>query len=253
MPPAQPCLYDNVDLRVDAEFLHFWTDQQFDSIYPRSIQNLSCRHWTPVEVCRKAAQWLVTARGTRVLDVGCGPGKFCIVAAASTPGDFTGVEQRAHLASIALGILRTYGISRVRIITANVTNIRFSQFDAFYIFNPFEENVLPSLRIDDAVELQPRLYAEYSAHVSDQLALTPPGTRVVTYCGDWIEIPDCFECAEDACAGQLKLWIRSGNRPSRSVTRGAMTPAGDMAAVGWFDSAVPSKTRQGRPNPPFHS
>jgi SAM-dependent methyltransferase len=238
MPPPQPCHYDIVDLSVDAEFLHYWTDQQFDSIYPQSIQNLSSRHWTPVDVCRRAAQWLVTAPGTRVLDVGCGPGKFCAVGAASTPGLFTGVEQRARLASIARGILRTWGVPRVRIITDNVTNVCFSQFDAFYIYNPFEENVLPSLRIDRDVELQPHLYSDYSSYVGDQLALTPPGTRVVTYCSDEAEIPDCFACADDACAGQLKLWIRSGVRPWRSSPR--TTPqAGDTPEAWLTDSTFP--------------
>jgi hypothetical protein len=211
MPYSSPCP-DPVDYSADTEFLHFWTDEQFDSIYPAAIRHLSIRHWTPVEVCRTAAQWLVTQRGTRVLDVGCGPGKFIAVGAACTPGIFTGVEQREKLATLARETLRTFGVPRTRILTANVTEISFAEFDAFYIFNPFEENFLRSMRIDNEVELQPHLYTEYSLYVRNQLSLTPSGTRVVTYCSDRAELPDCFECVDDACDGQLELWIR-GDTP----------------------------------------
>ena len=43
-------------------------------------------HWTPVHVARRAAQFLVTGPETRVLDVGSGPGKFCLVGALATQG-----------------------------------------------------------------------------------------------------------------------------------------------------------------------
>ena len=39
--------------------------------------------------------------GEVVLDIGCGPGKFCIVGALATTGRFTGVEQRKHLCDAA--------------------------------------------------------------------------------------------------------------------------------------------------------
>ena len=76
------------------EYIHALEDSRFDLVYPREIRELSDRHWTPVEVARKAAVFLVREPGTRVLDIGCGPGKFCIVGALATDGRFTGVEQR---------------------------------------------------------------------------------------------------------------------------------------------------------------
>ena len=65
-------------------------DEKFDLIYPPQIRELSSLHWTPVAVAAEAAKLLVTAPGTRVLDIGCGPGKFCLVGASLTDGRFTG-------------------------------------------------------------------------------------------------------------------------------------------------------------------
>ena len=208
MPFSSPPCFNPTDISRDASLLTSWTDEEFDSIYPDAIRRLSIRHWTPVEVCRTAAQWLVTQRGTRVLDVGCGPGKFCAIGAACTSGIFTGVEQREKLAALARDTIQAFGIPRAHILTANVTEISFEEFDAFYVFNPFEENFIRALKIDDEVKLQPHLYTEYSLYVRHQLSLTPPGTRLVTYCSDKAEVPDCFECVDDAFAGQLELWIR---------------------------------------------
>ena len=57
-------------------------DEKFDQIYPARIRKLSPLQWTPVRVAAEAAKLLVTVPGTRVLDIGCGPGKFCLVGAA---------------------------------------------------------------------------------------------------------------------------------------------------------------------------
>ena len=61
-------------------------DEKFDLIYPPKIRKLSSIFWTPVAVAAKAAKWLVTVQGMRVVDIGCGPGKFCLVAASLTDG-----------------------------------------------------------------------------------------------------------------------------------------------------------------------
>jgi SAM-dependent methyltransferase len=45
-------------------------------IYPPEIRDLSLRHWTPVAVARRAADFLVGEPETRVLDLGCGTGKI---------------------------------------------------------------------------------------------------------------------------------------------------------------------------------
>src|SRR5262245_8599134 len=106
-------------------------DEKFDQIYPARIRKLSPFQWTPVRVAAEAAKLLVTQPGTRVLDVGCGPGKFCLVGAALTNGHFTGIEQRADLATVARKAAARLRADNVGIIHGNVTEIVFDGYAAF--------------------------------------------------------------------------------------------------------------------------
>src|SRR3954471_20676012 len=86
-------------------------DDEFDTVYSERVRSHSERHWTPVEVATRAADLLVASAYTRVLDVGSGAGKFCIVGALATRhGRFYGVEQRADLVHAAREAARHYGV-----------------------------------------------------------------------------------------------------------------------------------------------
>ena len=106
----------NPRIQSDNEFLHAFKDHEFDQIYPEDISKLSPCHWSPVEVCQMAALLLVLEPGTRVLDIGCGPGKFCAIGATTTRGHFTGVEQRGRLVKAARMMLQRQGITGVEIV-----------------------------------------------------------------------------------------------------------------------------------------
>lgn len=183
-------------------------DERFDQIFPSKIRKLSALHWTPVRVAAEAARLLVTEPGTRVLDVGCGPGKFCLVAASLTDGSFTGVEHRADLVAAARSAARRLDLDEIEIIHSNVLDLRFDRYDAFYIYNPFEENMARQHKIDAAVTLSPLLFKRYNHYVATQLGTRPPGTRVVTYAGYADEIPACYECELALFQDELKLWIK---------------------------------------------
>lgn len=192
-------------------------DDEFDSIYPPEVRALSRVHWTPAAIARRAAKFLVTKPGTKVLDIGCGPGKFCIVGALSTPGQFTGVEQRENLVQVARTVLFKAKIWNARIMQANITEVDFSRYDAFYLFNPFMENLLDHERIDDAFELSDALYRRYTDYVARQLAVAPLGTRIATYCNSEVPVgyssietlqPDHFDLPDT-----LRFW-----KKCRSVT-----------------------------------
>ena len=199
----------NPRIQSDNEFLHAFKDHEFDQIYPEDISRLSPCHWSPVEVCQMAAQLLVLEPGTRVLDIGCGPGKFCAIGATTTQGHFTGVEQRGRLVKAARMMLHHQGITTAEIVHGNITEVEFNAFDAFYLFNPFEENILPILQIDGDVEMEPQLYDDYTLHVQQQLERMPMATRVVTYFGSCAEIPECYTCVKTAYEGMLKLWVKT--------------------------------------------
>lgn len=183
--------------------------------YPSEIRAKSSVHWTPAIIARRAAAFLVREPGTRVLDIGCGPGKFCIVGALATTGRFTGVEKRKHLCDAACSVIGQTNIPNVEIIHGNVTEIEFSNFDAFYLYNPFVENLETFCKIDTTVHLSEDLYGKYTEHIARQLALAPVGTRVATYWGDCEEVPLGFMRLEPALGQdpRLKFWEKTKMYP----------------------------------------
>jgi SAM-dependent methyltransferase len=195
------------DEREDAKPFSI-EDEKFDLIYPRQIRELSSTFWTPVAVAAEATNMLATAPKTRVLDIGCGPGKFCLVAASLRGGRFTGIEQREDLVAAARQAANDLGITNVEFIHGNLLDVVFAGHDAFYLFNPFEENLFDGHKIDRAVPLSPALFKRCTSHVSAQLGARPIGTRVVTYMGYANDIPACYKCEETLFGDDLKLWIK---------------------------------------------
>ncbi|EDY18717.1 conserved hypothetical protein [Chthoniobacter flavus Ellin428] len=132
-----------------------------------------------------------------------------MVGALATAGHFTGVEQRKHLASLALDTIKQEQIPNAEIIHTNVTAIDFSAYGAYYLFNPFEENLFKMGRIDSSLELSMEMYNQYTRHVAGELARVPLGTRVATYCGLCDEIPAGYKCEESHFDDALKFWRKT--------------------------------------------
>ena len=208
-------------------------DEKFDRVFPPKIRKLSALHWTPVRVAAEAAQLLVTAPGTRVLDVGCGPAKFCLVAASLQRGIFTGVEQRADLVVAARSAARRLQLDNVEIIHDNVLEVDFAGYDAFYIYNPFEENMARGHKIDATVPLSPVLFKKYNSYVAAQLGGRPIGTRVVTYAGYADEIPSCYDCESALFRDELKLWIKRREYDPEIERFGLHTTRSYRGPIGW--------------------
>ncbi|MBP2618119.1 methyltransferase domain-containing protein [Chryseobacterium jejuense] len=184
-------------------------DAVFNKIYPPCIQAAAERHWTPVAVAKLAAEYLAEKPGKKVLDIGAGAGKFCLVGAASTNGFFYGVEQRASLTKISRKIAEKHDITNVEFINSNINKINFSNYEAFYFFNSFFENIDTSSPIDHTILPDSYLYHTYSDYVKEQLYKTPVGTRLVTYWSKWDEIPGNFELVDSACNGFLSFWEKA--------------------------------------------
>lgn len=186
-------------------------DAIFDRLYPRHVRTLSSMYWTPARVAQRAAKLLGSAAGSRVLDVGSGVGKFCIIAAAQSGATVTGIEQRAHLVRIARDVARRLR-APARFLHGDLTTIAWHEYDAFYFYNPFLENMHRDGRIDDSVELSAARFASDVAAACRALAHAPQGTRVVTYHGLGASMPHTYRLVSNECAGtdQLKLWIQEG-------------------------------------------
>src|SRR5204863_2649593 len=111
------------------------SDAVFDSIYDDRIRGLSEQHWTPVTIAARASWLLTTAGATKILDVGSGVGKFCIVGALSTTAEFVGVERRAGLVDIARRAAATAGASRATFVHADIDAVSFDGYDGIYLYN----------------------------------------------------------------------------------------------------------------------
>lgn len=181
-------------------------DSEFNELYPIHIKELASRHWTPIAVAKLAAEYLAQTPNSRVLDIGAGAGKFCLVGAASTQGIFYGVEQRESLIKISKKIAEKHKISNVNFIHSNINKISFSDYEAFYFFNSFYENIDLTCSIDNKIPTDRDLYYIYSDYVKEQLNKTPVGTRLVTYWSKWDEIPISFDLERTDCNGLLNFW-----------------------------------------------
>ena len=181
-------------------------DEAYNALYPPDIRALAADHWTPIEVAKAAAAYLAPTPGTRVLDIGSGVGKFCIVGATTTEGHFTGVEQRANLVELSRDVSAHFKLQNTEFIAANIIELSFQPFDAFYFFNSFHENRSPEKQIDARVETSTAHYAKYSAYVTRELAKARPGTRLVTYWTCLWDIPSHFRRQRSEFDGLLDFW-----------------------------------------------
>lgn len=188
------------------------TDREFDSIYPRNIRKLAEKHFTSLSVARRAAAFLApepTAdiqTSKRILDIGSGAGKFCLIGAATTMGHFTGIEQREELVALSTQLATEYRLKNASFVQGNVMAIDFHAFDAFYLFNPFYENLRTDSRIDDSILLSPSLYDSYSSYTRTKLEALPSGTRLATYFTATSIIPESYEKLESSEEDKLVFW-----------------------------------------------
>lgn len=184
-------------------------DKSFDKyIYPEKIQNISSVHWTPISIAMKASELLVQNENDMILDIGSGAGKFCIIGALHTKGIFHGVEQRMNLHIISKKLIKEFEVTNVKFIHSNIDRITFSNYNAFYFFNPFEENIYPKNKIDDSVPLSFSKYLEYTIYVRKEFEKLPINTRIVTYCSNNEMIPSGYIQEYHDIKDRLSLWVK---------------------------------------------
>src|SRR6185437_4288311 len=159
-------------------------DRAFDQIFPEWARNLSRVHWTPVTVALKVTRWLSIGHDhPRILDVGSGVGKLCLIGELTTPAKYVGVEQRPHFVELARELAEKFGISGVEFICGNAFGMDWALYHGIYLYNPFQENLAESSALDSTVLVHPEIYRRYVQSTEKKLAEMPPGTRVATYWG----------------------------------------------------------------------
>lgn len=189
------------------------TNDEFDELYAADIRAKSQVYWTPLEVAVRTAKMLADTPGCRVLDIGSGAGKFCVVGALVTEGEFVGVEQQAPLVECARELASLVGATNATFVHGAFDTMNPEDFDAFYFFNPFEENkfVDPSDPDANILLLEERFRTDVR-NAQRFLRRARKGTRVLTYNGMGGRIPRSYSLldrVEMRCT--VELWV---NDPS---------------------------------------
>ena len=195
-------------VRIFAE-KWFASDEQFNQLYPLSIQALARRHWTPLSVARKAAGFLAAENNVRILDIGSGVGKFCLAAAYYKPNAFYyGIEQRKSLVSHAEKAREILHLQNVSFVNGNFTQLDFRKYDHFYFYNAFYENLAGTEKIDDSIDYSSELFNYYNRYLFKQLEKKPAGTRLATFHSMEEEIPQGYHVVGSEMDNLLKFWIK---------------------------------------------
>jgi SAM-dependent methyltransferase len=195
----------------DHQIAEHWfnSDTAFNQVYPPEIQRLAKRHWTPLQIAQKAADFLATENNVRVLDIGSGAGKFCLAAAFYKPtASFTGVEQRKNLVNIAETARQILQLENASFINANFTQVDFSKYDHFYFYNAFYENLACTDKIDNSIDYSRELYNYYNMYLYKLLQQTPSGTKLAAYHSLEDEMPAGFRVVKTEMDSMLKFWIK---------------------------------------------
>lgn len=167
----------------------------FDRFLPAALRQASPQYWTPIDAILRAAAWFDELGIERVVDIGSGVGKFCIVAAVASKCTFIGVEQRPKLVGVARSLAQTFGVqARVSFIDGSFGEVPIPPADCYYLFNPFEENLLPPVEaLDTTVELNPDRFRRDLRAFRAFIASLPVGARVLTLNGVGGRLPDCLD------------------------------------------------------------
>jgi len=185
------------------------SDETFDALYPAPQQRRSLVHWTPIEVALRASAMLAAAPGGRILDVGSGTGKMCIIGALTSGAYWAGVEQDVAMVRVAQRVARSLEVeAQTGFVHANGLRLDWSSFGGLYLYNPFSEAVFDAteedrMRREDA-------YIDAILEVEEKLATLQIDARVVTLHGFGGDMPAGFELAESVPIhdDELCLWIR---------------------------------------------
>jgi len=187
------------------------SDEEFDQVFSEEFRERSFLHWTPVAVAMRAAELLAPEPSLRVLDVGAGVGKMCLVGALVTGATWWGIEQDQVLVAAANHAAWALDIDRrTRFVHGDGSRLAWDEFDALYFYNPFTTLML-------APHASP--FVRYATiqntlrRIEQRLASTREGTRVVTYHGFGGKLPAGYTLISREPAGGdvLELWVRDAS------------------------------------------
>jgi SAM-dependent methyltransferase len=191
--PPEEAMPQEVAQEVGSAFR--FRDVVFDSLLPPDLRAASDVFWTPFNVVEEAVRWFKIFRIRTVVDVGSGAGKFCIAAALLGDQQFTGIEHRPRLVTVARALAKTLHVEeRVEFLQHGLDDSPLPVADAYYLYNPFGENLMPcGEQLDGAVEVHPERHRRDVTLMRRHLERAAVGTYLLTYHGLGGPIPGRYE------------------------------------------------------------
>jgi hypothetical protein len=158
-------------------------------------------------VAVRVAALLQLRPADRLLDVGAGVGKFCIVVAALSGARVRGVERHPRLADVGREAARRLGVD-VDLADGTLEGEDPRRVDVAYFYNPFTEPmVLRGLDSASTDRFSGRIATDVAA-AERFLAAAPLGMKLVTFCGFGGSVPAGYhQLSEEVWEmGVLELW-----------------------------------------------
>jgi predicted RNA methylase len=187
----------------------FLSDAQFHQLYPAAVMPQASMHWTPLNIARKVAEFLAAEKDMKILDIGSGAGKFCLAAAYYKPDAFFyGIEQRPELVACAENARFQLQFQNVFFTEGNITQFDLTQYDHYYFYNSFHENIEDENKIDDKVTYSRELYYAYNRYLCKQLEKKASGTRLATFHAMEEQLPAGYHEVGATPDELLKFWIK---------------------------------------------
>lgn len=188
-------------------------ERYFDRFLPYDLRIVSGQYWTPLAVALRVAEWLDRLEEVQtVVDIGSGAGKFCVATALATDCTFVGIEQRLRLVEAARELAEAFGVAdRVRFIHGALSEDVVPAADAYYLYNPFGENLFgPEDHLDEDVELGQQRYERDIAMTEALLEQAPIGTYLIKYNGFGGRVPYGYDPVRTALdlPNRLRIWCR---------------------------------------------
>ena len=184
-------------------------DLFFDTLSSKEFRNHSNVHWSKSTIIEKSVFYLKKNEVEKVLDIGSGIGKFCILGTKLSNISFTGVELRENLFNESQSIKKKHCLSNVHFIHDDIKNIDFSSFDAFYYYNPFCEHLATADIIDDNHELSEERYYEYEEIVLGKLNNLSIGTIMILHNSKSFTLSEDYTLEEIHFDGELTFWKKT--------------------------------------------
>jgi SAM-dependent methyltransferase len=189
------------------------SDRLFDRFLPREARAVSAMYWSPLAAAVLAARWFDEVGARTVLDIGSGAGKFCVAAALASKARYVGVEHREHLVHAARGLAQHFQLGdRATFLHQPFASDIAVHADAYYLYNPFGENLFGSpQQLDASVELGDARYLRDVELAEELLRNAAIGTHLITFSGFGGLVPRTYsEVRVDwSLTSILRMWKKT--------------------------------------------